>query len=73
MATTTAYNDILEKGSDTNSNVDPDDPCNNYEWSVMFLLMLIMASLFIALEVYTMLKRRMDLFSGFDLGKLIHL
>ena len=69
MATTTAYKEISDKGLDTNSNVDPDDPCNNYEWSVVFLLMLILASLFILLEGYTMFKRRRDLFSGFDLGK----
>jgi len=35
---------------------------------VVFLLMLILASLFISLEGYTMFKRRRDLFSGFDLG-----
>ena len=71
METTTAYKEMSDKGLDTNSNVDPDDPCNNYEWSVVFLLMLILASLFISLEGYTMFKRRRDLFSGFDLGKLM--
>ena len=62
--------DTSESLLDTNSNVEPDDPCNSYEWSVMFLLILILASILITIEGCAMFKRRTDLFSGFDIGSI---
>ena len=50
--------------------MEPDDPCNAYEWSVIFLLMLILALVFVIIEGHAMFKRRKDLFSGFDIGIL---
>ena len=38
--------------------VEPDDPCNSYEWSVLFLLMLILALTFITIEGVAMFRRR---------------
>ena len=62
--------DTSESLLDTNSNVEPDDPCNSHEWSVIFLLILILASILIIIEGCAMFKRRTDLFSGFDIGSI---
>ena len=47
--------------------VEPDDPCNSYEWSIIFLLVLIIASFLIVAECFSMFKRRCELLSGFDI------
>ena len=43
---------------ETTAVVEPDDPCNSYEWSVLFLLMLILALTFITIEGVAMFRRR---------------
>lgn len=45
-----------------------DDPCNNYEWSLVFFIILILSLMLICLEFYALFKRRSDLFSGFDIA-----
>ena len=43
---------------ETTAVAEPDDPCNSYEWSVLFLLMLILALTFITIEGVAMFRRR---------------
>ena len=47
--------------------VEPDDPCNSYEWSILFLLVLIIATILIVVECFSLFKRRGELLSGFDI------
>lgn len=73
MTTTSTSKSEFKKDSNLindqeNITIEPDDPCNNYEWSVMFLLMLILALTFITIESLAMFRRRKNLLSGFDIG-----
>ena len=47
--------------------VEPDDPCNSYEWSILALMVMVFAILLIVVECFTLFKRRSELFSGFDI------
>ena len=63
MTTTSTSKSEFKKDSNLindqeNIIIEPDDPCNNYEWSVMFLLMLILALTFITIESLAMFRRR---------------
>lgn len=63
MTTTSTSKSEFKKDSNLindqeNITIEPDDPCNNYEWSVMFLLMLILALTFITIESLAMFRRR---------------
>lgn len=49
---------------------DPDDPCNRYGWSVVYLIILALALLLICLAGFAMYRRRDDRISGFDIGIL---
>lgn len=49
---------------------EPDDPCNSFEWSIIFFLILVLALVFIGLEAHCLYKRRSELFSGFDIGAI---
>ena len=63
--TTTSESKFKEESNFINDQenivVEPDDPCNNYEWSVLFLLMLILALTFITIESVAMFRRRKSL------------
>lgn len=59
----------IEEEIGQHSLVDPDDPCNSYEWSILYLLLLIVASLGISFECYVMYRRKEELLlSAFDIG-----
>ena len=61
----------IEEKIGQHSLVDPDDPCNSYEWSILYLLLLIVASLGISFEFYVMYRRKEDLLlSAFDIGNV---
>jgi hypothetical protein len=67
-------NDILEQanelaeGIDENAAIEPEDPCNSYEWSIIYILVLLIAAIVIVIQTYAMFRRRSELFSGFDIG-----
>ncbi len=58
----------LPKGNQ--DTIDPEDPCNSFEWSIVFLLILIIASAIILLECHTLFRRRSEFFSALDIGML---
>lgn len=70
FAEETAENVAIESEQLSNdlkkSLIDTDgDPCNSYEWSVIFLFVFVMALLAMAMHLWTLFKRRANL-SAFD-------
>lgn len=46
------------------------DPCNSYQWSIIYLIVLSFAIIFIALEVYILWKRRAEKWNAMDIAVL---
>lgn len=63
----------IEENVEQDSMIEPDDPCNSYQWSIVFLLILIMATVLVIFQCFVMYRRRQDLFSAFDIGQVSHL
>ena len=66
---TTDMPDEEELGKDQ-TMVEPDDPCNSYQWSILFLMILVFAIILTMVECYALFKRRSELLSGFDISIL---
>lgn len=56
--------DLAEQGNGELLNSDG-DPCNSYEWSIIFFVIMIVAQLIMGLHCVTLFKRRSTL-SAFD-------
>ena len=48
--------------------VEPDDPCNSYQWSIVFLLILTVAIILAIFQCFVMYRRRQNLLSALDIG-----
>ena len=58
----------IETNVGQDSLVEPEDPCNSYHWSIVFLLILVIATTLVTFQCFVMYRRRQDLFSAFDIG-----
>ena len=62
----------IETNVGQDSLVEPDDPCNSYSWSIIFFLVLIIATILVVFHSFVMYRRRQDLLSAFDIGLVSH-
>ena len=56
----------LTEGLDSMVSSTDGDPCNSYEWSIIFVLMMVVSLAVMALHMWTLWKRRAEL-SAFDI------
>ena len=65
--TTAKENGPFEVVDENSTEPVPEDICNSYSWSIVFMIILIIAVIAILIEVWSLFRRRDRKFSGLDI------
>ena len=60
----------IEEGIETTATNADGDPCNSYEWSLIFLLIFVLAFVVMGLHLWTLWKRWRGLIGGGDVPRM---